>query len=245
MTVSLALIVLKDYREWVESLGYDREWLVQATQSAMTRHLTLEYSNIGAFSCPLTYDSYLVVLNSIRLDEFSSATRRIEKKAPRGLLVYIGSGEDYANALDSIKPLELATRAEKFRTTMPGVSIVAHVDMNDYRYRIANDGWLSTWIKVLDLKEKVRKSALKLGGLSFYAGGDNFVVFLPTRDSLRLFLDQLRVNGIKVGIGIARKPRRALELAAKSLDEIRETRLGELKERTQIVLLNEDDQAQR
>lgn len=222
MTVNLALVVLKEYREWIESLGYDREWRVQSTQSGVFRRLVLTYSGIGAFSYPLTHDSYVVVLNSVDLPDFVAATRVLEKDSPRGLSVHLGSGEDYVRALSSAKPVNLYSDDLRLSMAKGGLSIVAHVDINGYRAKVLEKGWLETWRRVTMLTREIDDLALSMGGLAFYAGGDNVIAFLPTRKALDSFVEKLEFNELKVGVGIAPKPRRALELAARSLDRLRE-----------------------
>jgi GTP cyclohydrolase III len=58
------------------------------------------------------------------------------------------------------------------------------------------------------------------GGIAHYAGGDNVICFIPYH-LLSNYLSSVTIDGAKIGIGIAKKPRDALKLAAQALDLIR------------------------
>jgi GTP cyclohydrolase III len=70
------------------------------------------------------------------------------------------------------------------------------------------------------LFQKVRQASTKNGGLTYYAGGDNFICFVPC-ERIEVFLNIVVTDNIKAGVGIASKPRDALKLAAQALDIIR------------------------
>ncbi|MEM2158466.1 MAG: GTP cyclohydrolase IIa, partial [Sulfolobales archaeon] len=58
------LIKLTNYRTWTESLGYDREWIIQTTQSRIYHDLQLLSKEFKGFTLPMRYDIQIVLLPS-------------------------------------------------------------------------------------------------------------------------------------------------------------------------------------
>jgi GTP cyclohydrolase IIa len=75
--IRVGLVHLKDYESWIKSIGYDREWVIQATQATIYRSLVVESAKRGMFSIPLTYDSYIVIINAARIEDFIETVNSI------------------------------------------------------------------------------------------------------------------------------------------------------------------------
>lgn len=213
--IKIGLIRLEDYESWIKSIGYDREWVVQAAQANMYRNLVLESAKMGAFSLPLTYDSYLTVLNAISVKSFKELISKLSRGAPVGLRAYIGLGATYSEAMENVRELESHELSEDRENT-----VVVHLDLNGYYKLIDEKGWCYVCELIDEMVNSAKRMSAKHGGLVYYAGGDNVICFVP-HNRLEGFLKDLKVEGIKVGVGLALKPRDALKLATKALEAIR------------------------
>ncbi|MCE4609134.1 MAG: GTP cyclohydrolase IIa, partial [Desulfurococcales archaeon] len=63
--------------------------------------------------------------------------------------------------------------------------------------------------------------SLKHGGIAQYLGGDNILVILPDHGYEALVEEIASNTSLKVGVGISFRPRTAVMLATKALDQIR------------------------
>jgi GTP cyclohydrolase IIa len=217
--IRVGLVHLKDYESWIKSIGYDREWVVQATQATIYRSLVVESAKMGMFSIPLTYDSYIVVINAARIENFIETMKSLRNEVPVAFNTYIGSGHSYAEAIENLK------EASKFVENVEKVNdleetAVVHLDLDGYNRFMHNMRFLDAEGLINMLFQKVRQASTKNGGLTYYAGGDNFICFVPC-ERIEVFLNIVVTDNIKAGVGIASKPRDALKLAAQALDIIR------------------------
>jgi len=66
------------YREWTESLGKDREWFIQLTQSKVYQVIQSYTSGYGGMALPLRYDYQIILLPyDTRVSEFSEGLRKV------------------------------------------------------------------------------------------------------------------------------------------------------------------------
>jgi len=216
--IRVGLVRLEGYESWIRSLGYDREWIVQAAQADVYRNLVIESAGAGMFSLPLTYDSYLVIINAAEVEGFKEVVSKLSDKAPVVLAAYVGLGRSYSEAVERLRPLSEACED-------PGEgaledTVVVHLDLDGYNELMSNKGLHYVEELMNAALHRARKISTKHGGLAYYAGGDNIICFVPC-ERLSDFLDEVRVGDFKVGVGIAPRPRDALALAAQALDAIR------------------------
>ncbi|MCS7139118.1 MAG: GTP cyclohydrolase IIa [Candidatus Nezhaarchaeota archaeon] len=217
--IRIGYIRLKDYENWIKSIGYDREWLIQATQAETYKSLVVESAKIGAFSFPLTYDAYLTVINSVEIEGFRNVVQRLSRKVPTEVVAYIGLGETYTEALRRLRSLKKRNLDFSCNCYFEE-TVVAHLDLDGYNELEAMrgpnyiDGLMARMIG------RAKRISAKCGGLAYYAGGDNIICFLPHKRA-EDFLNSIKIDGVKIGIGIAPRPRDALMLAANALDDVR------------------------
>jgi GTP cyclohydrolase IIa len=220
--IRVGLIRLKDYEGWIKSLGYDREWIVQATQADLYRNLVIESAEAGMFSLPLTYDSYLVIINAVDIRGFEGLMSKLCDKAPVALTAYIGLGPSYPEAMGNLRALNGATE-DIWGVDRLEETAAAHLDLDGYNRLVSDKGFHRVEELINVMLQRVKRVSAKHGGLAYYAGGDNIVCFIPC-ERLKGFLDDVWMESVKVGAGIALKPRDALMLAAQALDTIRQGR---------------------
>jgi GTP cyclohydrolase III len=219
MPVKVGILRLIDYEQWIATLGYDREHLIQVKQLSFLKEVFKLSARIYAFALPLTYDLTAVVLNSVGTTDYMKLARLLAFYAPAPLKPLIGMGETYWEALS--KANEVTSEVE-----INAETIAVQVDVNGYYSLLSQKGPYDAYKLMMELKGTIQEIANSLGGLTFYAGGDNIIVFLPAKKQLNAFLSNiLKIARVKVGVGLAPTPRDAVALSTKALSTVREQKI--------------------
>jgi len=215
----ITLIELVNYREWTEELGFDREGVVQVKQASIYGLLQDFFWAHNCFTLPFRYDYYIVLSNGLRESVLRDLFKKLNGITPYGVRI--------ASAVHKypIRALEKAFRALKntdFHYEECGEEdpvVVAHIDLNKITELAALTSIYESFVEITKTYERIVEIAFRYNGLASYMGGDNIIAVLP-EELLNAFLE-LIPSHIKVGIGISRNPRKALEYAAKALSTIR------------------------
>jgi len=204
-------VVLKGYREWTESLGDDREWIIQSVQARIEKVASEEVAKCGGFYLPGRKDVLIFLLNNVPFDCIKKALEELEKISPVSLQVNMGFGRT---------PLE-ALRSKRVLRGQEAPIAAVHLDIDSFTARERYLGY----VKVMEVYSNILSMSLGFGGLCAYLGGDNILVFLDTKyhNSFSETVFQLYPN-MKIGVGIGRTPREAVTKAASSLSFLRRDR---------------------
>ncbi|MEM0474894.1 MAG: GTP cyclohydrolase IIa [Zestosphaera sp.] len=207
------------YREWTESLGKDREWFIQLTQSKVYQVIQSFVSSYGGIALPLRYDYQIILL------PYDVGVREFNENLKKTLLNYSPTPINTLVACKRIKDLlKMDLNNENYRddvSCLPEPLVVAHADLNDFTKRTRSLGIYRTYSEILNvIAHYVRE--LRDIAIVQYLGGDN-IVSICDEDSMQEVLEVLgSVDSIKVGVGVSKIPRKAFMLAAEALDTIRE-----------------------
>lgn len=226
--VCIGVLELVNYKEWTESLGYDREWLIQITQSSIYKELVNYLKDIGGLALQCRSDYYIVI--EPKLNNLNELNRKLvnnlRNKSPVPLRLALICGEDPYIAqhkatqilLKMKNPLKIINEGK-----VNEVGIV-HVDVNNFTQLTMVDNIYNSYIEIVDLIWRLVNQLKNLGVLVQYLGGDNIaLIFNPIKvNELVKYLNDIK--NIKAGIGISNVPRKAFELATKALDTIRNMR---------------------
>jgi GTP cyclohydrolase IIa len=219
----LTLIKLVDYREWTESLGHDREWRIQLTQSKIYNLLQQLFSKKDGFVIPIRYDYFIALSNGIDRETHKKILLEAEAVSPRGVrLVSIVHRKPFSAQLVATRMLENTTEKLVFLDGKEDANTVAHVDFNDISSLTMETSVFETHMKIQRIYGEITYMAARLGGITGYLGGDNMIAVIPS-ENLDAFLANIP-SYLKVGVGVAYKPRKAFELAAEALTVIRRDR---------------------
>lgn len=207
------------YREWTESLGKDREWFIQLTQSKVYQVIQSFASSHGGMALPLRYDYQIILL------PYEASTREFNEGLKKVLLNYAPTPINTLVACNKIKDLlKMDLNRENYREDVscsPESLVVAHADLNDFTKKTKSLGIYRTYAEILNVIAHYVKE-LRDVAIVQYLGGDN-IVSICDEDSMQKVLEVLGgVNSIKVGVGVSKVPRKAFMLAAEALDAIRE-----------------------
>lgn len=218
--VRLAVVHLLKYEEWIESLGYDREWKVQAKQAELAKAAYELTAGLGGFAIPFTYDSTLLVLNGSKDFGVESLKRKFMEVSSLTVKILMGVGSTYKEALEKISDVSTGLESEE-------PTVVAHVDIDGYLKHVANEGFYEAYKDIKRVLRIIDERVEELEALPYYAGGDNVIVFIPHKHLDKV--GRVVVEGAKTGVGVAEKPRDALALAARALDVLRNDRSEKIR----------------
>ncbi len=205
-------IVLQGYREWTESLGPDREHVIQRFQGEWHRALWSSFSDVGAVVHQLRYDVALGIANNVEPSSINNAFEKIRDIPPVTPEIYIRCGED---------PLTAHVRGYECGDAEDSEVTALHVDYENFTALTDSTSPYTAFAKVIEIYGRLLSLCDKYRCLAFYLGGDNFAVFTPSINEARLLGSDLVELGMRVGIGIGRTPRKALTLATDALDRLR------------------------
>jgi len=223
------IVELVGYRFWTESLGSDREWIIQTTQARIYNVLHKEFSNIGSFLYSLRYDYMVFIDGNSKPQKYINILNKARKVSPVPLRIAISCGKTPVEAQSKATRALLSMEVQGLLFDVPSkcrLSPIAaiHSDFNDFTGKIKEVSIYETYSELTKFYVRLKNFIMRNGGLTFYLGGDNFVSFLPVRKLNKAIKFLKEVPHLKSGIGVHKIPRRALTLATKALDEIRENR---------------------
>lgn len=227
--VQVTVAKIKGYGPWTLTLGSDREHRLQMLQASLYAEAQRLFSESGCLVFPNRYDEYMIVSNGLgeaehrRIQESlaDSFEVRLEMHAGRGSTPY------EANLM--------AHRAKRDGVFASGGNgdagevTIMHMDVDDLTSETESTSPYGIASKVLELHLAMAKYFAERESLSFFMGGDNFMVVAGPRgrEDAGDFVSTVRDDmGITLNCGIGRAPtgRRAAMLATKSLDTIRKIR---------------------
>ncbi len=228
--VKAGILELIGYREWTESIGDDREWRLQKLQALLYAGVQDAAARRGGFILPLRYDYMAVVASSLDANDLGSILEAARGSAPVPVRLAVACGSTPVEALDAAWG-RLGETPEGMlyyeACEEPEYVAVAHLDINNITGATRERGVVETYNTVMRVVSEMASIAASKGAVAQYLGGDNVLVILPL-DGYRRIVDELvSVDDLKAGIGVAASARRALELAARALHEIRSGKVDE------------------
>jgi GTP cyclohydrolase IIa len=218
--VLIGVIRFEGYREWTESLGYDREWYIQLVQAKTYSVIQSFAADQEGLALPLRYDIQVILLPP---DQDPTVVREnllnaLRPYSPTPVRVAFLCGP-VPDALERVKQDEELSRGNK--GCNPSPLAVAHADVNHFTKATYNNGPYLPYVEILKLVSHYAER-LKTKALIQYLGGDNIAALADPKDIHEVVDELTRVDGVKVGVGISKSPRKAFSLAAKALTTIRE-----------------------
>ncbi len=244
--IQLTIIRIEGYGPWTLTLGYDREAQLQMLQERIYYDVQRLFSEKDCLVYFNRFDEYFVITNGVSVAEhvqIAHALAALYKDLKMSMA--IGSGRTALaasmNAYNARKEGRLAD--EKARIFFSGSAVatsnekeggelsaqIMHIDV-DSSTKLA--GRLSPYevtALVMKLYGRLAEEFLKLDALTFFLGGDNFMVIsngvtgAQADEVIKRATAGLDVK-FNCGIGIGRNGRRAAEAATRALDTIRDMR---------------------
>ncbi len=217
--VLIGIIRFEGYREWTESLGPDREWYIQLVQAKTYSVIQSFAADHDGLALPLRYDVQVIILppyqDPVDLREHLLNVLRPYSPTPVRITFLCGPVPE---ALERVRQDEELSEGE---TCDSSPLAVAHADVNYFTKATYHNGPYLPYVEILKLVSHYAER-LKTKALIQYLGGDNIAALTGPKDVQEVVNELTRVEGVKVGVGISRSPRKAFSLAAKALTTIRE-----------------------
>ena len=225
------------YGPWTLTLGSDREHELQMLQASLYQKIQELFSKKNGLVFPNRSDEFFAVTNKISLDEHVEIQKELESKFEIKLSMSIGFGTSPfdANVLanESKKSKKLLNEKYSIFGSMNGKEeqnvTIMHLDVDSLSEKRKMISPYETSSLMFRLYSKLSDFFLQKRSLSFFMGGDNFMVISNSehKENAQEFINVIKHEMdliLNCGIGSGSTARDAAKLATKSLDTIREIR---------------------
>lgn len=235
--IQLSILKITEYGPWTLTLGSDREHELQMLQASIYKEVQKLFSEKNCIVFLNRSDEFFVVSNGLDLDDHIQIQKILEKLFEVGLTISIGYGNSPFKA--NLKAYEgkknkiiLNTEHNIFGFVYDGVDSkvsIMHLDVDNLTSKRKTDSPYEITSIIFGLYSKMSKYFLEKNSLTFFMGGDNFMIISndEAKQSVQNFINIVKNDDeilLNCGIGNANTGREAVKLATKSLDTIREIR---------------------
>ena len=235
--IQISILKINDYGPWTLTLGSDREHELQILQASLYKELQRQFSQKNCLVFLNRADEFFVVSNHLDLEDHIKIQKHMETVFEIGLAISIGFGNSPFEAnLKAYEGKKNGTSLSKehniygFINNSPNeVVTIMHFDVDNLSSTRENLSPYEISLIIFDLYAKMSKFFMEKKSLSFFMGGDNFMIVASVEGKkfAQDFIELIKKeNGILLncGIGTGKTSREAANLATKSLDTIREIR---------------------
>ncbi len=234
--IQLTIIRIEGYGPWTVTLGYDREAQLQMLQARIYHDLQCLFSGRNCIVYFNRFDEYFAVTNGLDASGHLELHKELTSAYPDlEMSMAIGVGKTAFDA--SLAAYRARKKAEMSgqKTRIIGISQesdtaqIMHIDVDSSTKVSRKLSPYEVTALVIKVYSRLAEEFLKLDSLTFFLGGDNFMVISNsvTKEQADEVIRKV-TTGIEIklncGIGIGRTGRKAAEAATKALDTIRELR---------------------
>ncbi len=227
--IQVTVARIKGYGPWTLTLGSDREHRLQMLQASLYGRLQGLFAERDCLVFPNRYDEYIIASNGLDQSDHINIRDKLLDEFEVGLQMHAGV---------ALTPYDANAMAQKSREDDVFISgepddnndiAIMHLDVDDLTSQTHTVSPYDISLKILDLYGMMAHFFRKRKSLSFFMGGDNFMVLSSSqgikdvRDLIHETHEHLGIT-LNCGIGRATRSRHAAALATKSLDAIREMR---------------------
>ena len=235
--IQLSILKISGYGPWTLTLGSDREHELQMLQASLYKEVQKLFSEKNCLVFLNRADEFFVVSNGLELDEHIQIQKALEKLFDIRLTISIGYGkspfEANLKAYEGKKNETILNKEHNIFGFVNGKSdltvSIMHLDIDDLTSKVKTNSPYEISSIIFELYSKMSKYFLEKNSLTFFMGGDNFMVIASddAKNSVQNFIDIIKSDdkiSLNCGIGNGHTAREAVKLATKSLDTIRKIR---------------------
>ena len=234
--IQLTIIRIEGYGPWTVTLGSDREAQLQMLQARIyhdVQRLFNERSCIVYFN---RFDEYFAVTNGLDNSGHAEIQKELAVSYPDlRMSMAIGVGrtalESSLSAYNSRKEGRMADQhARIFGTSqVADTTQIMHIDVDSSTKVGDRLSPYEVTALVVKIYSRLAEEFLSLNSLTFFLGGDNFMVLSNgvSKEQADQVIRKVTAGidiKLNCGIGIGRTGRKAAEAATKALDTIRDLR---------------------
>ena len=252
MTIQITIIRIEGYGPWTLTLGTDREAQIQMLQARIYYDVQRLFSQKECLVYLNRFDEYFAITNGLSLKDHKDLQEEIAILYKNlTISMTIGKGntsfEANVNAYEARKAGNLLDRKTRiFGQTMSSSQSskaspsttdsnysesvhIMHIDINGSEKISSKMSPYEITALVMKLYAKLSEAFLKKGAMTFFLGGDNFMVISNNvkKEDAEIIIKSI-ANDIGItlnsGIGVGRNGRKAAEAATRALDTIRDLR---------------------
>jgi GTP cyclohydrolase IIa len=235
--IQISILKIIGYGPWTLTLGSDREHELQMLQASLYKDLQKKFSEKNCLVFLNRADEFFVVSNGLNLEDHIKIQKDLKEKFDVGLAISIGYGNSpfeanqkayegkknnvYLNEENNI--FGFLTNSSENQVT------VMHYDVDDLSSKRKTLSPYEISSVIFNLYSKMSNYFIGKNSLSFFMGGDNFMVVASDdgKKNAQTFVELIKKEDeilLNCGIGTGKTSREAVCLATKSLDTIREIR---------------------
>jgi len=235
--IQLSILKISEYGPWTLTLGSDREHELQMLQASLYKEVQKLFSEKNCLVFLNRADEFFVVSNGLELEDHIQIQKSLEKLFDIRMTISIGYGESpfeaNLNAYEGKKSETILNKEHSIFGFVNGKSdfkvSIMHLDVDDLTSKRKTNSPYEISSIIFEIFSKMSKFFLKRNSLTFFMGGDNFMVIAndDAKNSVQNFIDMIKNDdkiSLNCGIGNGVTSREAVKLATKSLDTIREIR---------------------
>ncbi len=235
--IQLSILKINDYGPWTLTLGSDREHELQILQASLFIELQKEFSKKNCLVFLNRADEFFVASNGLDLEDHIEIQKNLKKKFDIKLSMSLGYADSpfKANLHAYEGRKKNVSLSEKYNifgfvNTSPDTkTTILHFDVEDLSSKRIKLSPFEISLVIFKLYSKMTQFFMKKNSLTFFMGGDNFMVIssIDGKKNVKDFIELVkREDGIilNCGVGTGKTPREAASLATKSLDTIRKIR---------------------
>ena len=235
--IQLSILKITGYGPWTLTLGSDREHRLQMLQSALYNTTQQLFSKNEGLVFLNRSDELFAISNGINIKDHIEIQRFIDKEFDVGFNISIGHGDSPLaanhNAYQARHNKSLLNTIHQIygfdnKTDLSDISIM-HLDVDNLSSYRKTRSPFEISIVIFELYVKMAKYFTTKNSLTFFMGGDNFMVIASDDaiKSVKEFIAMIKQEysiTLNCGIGHGSSARAAAKLATQSLDTIREIR---------------------
>ena len=228
--IQLSILKITEYGPWTLTLGSDREHELQMLQASLYKQVQKLFSEKNCLVFLNRSDEFFVVSNGLTLDDHIEIQKTLEELFEVHLTISIGFGESpfEANlkAYDGRKNNIILNKEHNIFGFIDDKSelnvSIMHLDVDDLKSKRKDTSPYEISAIIFDLYSKIIKYFMQKNSLTFFMGGDNYMVVASSeaKNSVQSFIDMIKNNdniSLNCGIGNAQTSRDAVKLATKAL----------------------------
>jgi GTP cyclohydrolase IIa len=249
LTIQITIVRIDGYGPWTLGLGSDREAALQMLQAKIYYDLQRLFSELDCLVYPNRFDEYFVISSGLSLQKHLQIQVELGKLySALKLSMSIGTGRTPFEAnlrayrarkqhltLDKRRRIFGKRRSYRYSLNQDAIKYnndivqIMHIDVNDSAELSSTLSPYEVTTLVSKIGLSLSQRFLKKGAITFFIGGDNFMVVsngTTKQDARRIIRKVSQDIGIKLncGVGIGRTGRKAAQAATKALDTIRDLR---------------------
>jgi GTP cyclohydrolase IIa len=236
----LTIIKIDRYGPWTLTLGSDRESALQMLQARIYFDIQRLFSEKHCIVYPNRFDEFFAITNGLLISELVDIQRKLTKLYPQlGFSMALGYGDTPTQADRSAfearkKGVQIASRGI-YGHDLHGVGNhmtdirIMHIDVSGLSKLNLEMSPYQVTSMIFDIYSRLVDKFMEKDCLTFYLGGDNFMVIASNilkeevENILLEITEDTRIP-LNCGIGKGKTGREAAMIATKALDKVRELR---------------------